>query len=103
MRKPDPTSPPIPTFSLEEKYPFILDYHHNHTNVPDKMIRERFSFLQQTAAELNAPPDDDTRFIVYFPSKAGLGNTLAAWGEALLLAMASKRHFRRARFSPPPP
>ena len=103
VRKPDPTSPPIPTFSLEEKYPFVLDYHHNHTNVPDKMIRERFSFLQQTAAELNAPPDDDTRFIVYFPSKAGLGNTLAAWGEALLLAMASKRHFRRARFSPPPP
>ena len=102
MRKADPTPPPIPTFSLEEKRPFVLDYHHNHTTVPDEMIDKRFSFLQQIAGELNSPPDDDTRFIVYFPSKAGLGNTIAAWGEALLLTMASKRHFRRARFLVPP-
>lgn len=91
----EPTVVPITTRSLEDMWPFVIDYHHNHTHVTDASIGKQYSFLHSLSMKQNrSPRTDSSKYIVFFPNKAGLGNTLSAWSEALLLAMYSQRFFQ---------
>ena len=90
---------PATTRSLDDVWPFVIDYHHNHTHVTDVGIRKQYEFLHTISTKLNrAPRTESSKYIVFYPSKAGLGNTLAAWSEALLLTMYSQRFFKRSSF-----
>ena len=81
--------------SLDDVWPFVIDYHHNHTHVTDVSIRKQYEFLHTISTKLNrAPRTESSKYIIFYPSKAGLGNTVAAWSEALLLSMYSQRFFK---------
>ena len=40
--------------------------------------------------------DDSTQYLFYWPFKAGIGNTLSALSEVMLLAMYTGRKFLRS-------
>ena len=53
----------------------------------------REAYLEQYAKE-QTETDDNNNYVVFYPLRAGLGNSLAAMVEALLVSMVTHRHFR---------
>lgn len=53
----------------------------------------REAYLMKFAKE-QTEVDDNNNYIVFYPLRAGLGNSLAAMVEALLISMVTHRHFR---------
>ena len=53
----------------------------------------RETYLMKFAKE-QTEVDDNNNYVVFYPLRAGLGNSLAAMVEALLISMVTHRHFR---------
>ena len=55
--------------------------------------KRREAYLEQFIKE-QTETDDNNNYVVFYPLRAGLGNSLAAMIEALLVSMVTHRHFR---------
>lgn len=59
--------------------------------------RLRKSFLQKwisTQEELRLHPTNSTRYVIFYPTYAGLGNTLAVLAEAIVISWVTNRRLR---------
>ena len=78
--------------SYEERWSWVEEYHRNHSKIDPSHLEKRHALLQEIT-QMYPAQESNNKYIVYSPTKAGLGNTLAAMSEALLLAIYSKRNF----------
>ena len=78
--------------NFEEQWPWVEEYHRNHSNISPSSLEKRHALLREIT-QMYPTQESDHKYVVYCPTKAGLGNTLAAMSEALLLAIYSKRNF----------
>ena len=78
--------------TYEEQWPWVEEYHRNHSKIPPSCVEKRHALLREIT-QMYPTQESDHKYVVYSPTKAGLGNTLAAMSEALLLAIYSKRNF----------
>ena len=84
----------IPYVQLEDRWNWTVSYHHSHSYVSDNRLSLRYSLLKRCRDEQESIGiDDNTKYILYWPFKAGIGNTLSAMSEVMLLAMYTGRKF----------
>ena len=94
-RKMEPSQPmtiSLPQYNYEERWPWVEEYHRNHSKISPSCLEKRHALLREIT-QMYPTQESDHKYVVYSPTKAGLGNTLAAMSEALLLAIYSKRNF----------
>ena len=96
-KKADTTKyPPVPVRPFEERWSQVVDYHRSHTYVSEKELELRYNLLLQWRdSQRNMTINEDTRYIVYWPPQAGIGNTISFLGCALLLSLYTNRKFLR--------
>ena len=93
--------PPVPVRPFEERWSEVVDYHRSHTAVSEKELELRYNLLLQWRdSQRNMTINEDTRYIVYWPPQAGIGNTISFLGCALLLSLYTNRKFLRTPWPP---
>ena len=92
MNLSQPMTVSLPQFTYEERWPWVEEYHRNHSKISPSSLEKRHALLREIT-QMYPTQDSEHKYVVYSPTKAGLGNTLAAMSEALLLAIYSKRNF----------
>ena len=78
--------------SYEGQWSWVEEYHRNHSKISPSCLEKRHALLREIT-QMYPTQESDHNYVVYSPTKAGLGNTLLAMSEALLLAIYSKRNF----------
>ena len=87
----------IPYVRLEDRWNWTVAYHHRHSFVSDNRLSLRYSLLKRCRdAQESIALDENTQYLFYWPFKAGIGNTLSALSEVMLLAMYTGRKFLRS-------
>lgn len=87
-----PSSYNLPDYNYEDRWSWVEDYHKNHSKISADRLEKRHALLREIASRYQTNREED-QYVVYTPTKAGLGNTMAAMSEALLLAIYTKRNF----------
>lgn len=82
------------TIPIEQRWDFVVHYHDQHSEIMEPDLGKRLQLLvsardNQTAME----SDDSAGTLIYYPRKAGLGNTVTALANVLFLSIASNRRF----------
>ena len=81
----------------------LLSDPNNHTDTEDyarslaEKDRRRKAFLQKwiaTQEELRLYPTNSTRYVIFYPTYSGIGNTLAVLAEAIVLSWITNRRLR---------
>ena len=87
----------IPYVKLEDRWNWTVSYHRRHSYVSDSRLSLRYALLKRCRdAQESIVMDDSTQYLFYWPFKAGIGNTLSALSEVMLLAMYTGRKFLRS-------
>lgn len=84
----------IEIIPFDKRWDFAVEYHKQHTELDDDELQKRYEFImacRQKQIEMENDPNAKT--IIYYPRKAGLGNTVSSLANILLLAMMSNRRF----------
>ena len=78
----------------------ITNRHRNKLNAYERHLLQmealRNEFLEQLKTRQQSPIDDDPSpngYVIYYPIKAGLGNSIQAIAEAVLVSILTGRHF----------
>lgn len=84
-------SPYVP---LEKRWDYVKNYHMHHSVVEESDLEKRFNLLIKSRDnQTQLEKDPSSKVLIYYPRKAGLGNTVTALADVLLLAIASNRRF----------
>ena len=85
---------PIQIIPLEDRWNYVINYHHSHSEIMDDELEKRYQLLinsrdNQTKME----GDSSAKNIIFYHRKAGLGNTITALADVFLLSLLSNRRF----------
>ena len=90
----DPLDSTVPFVPLEERWNATVAYHHSHSVVSDERLARRFELLKRCRdLQESMTINNETRYLFYWPYKAGIGNTLTAMSDVLLLSIYTGRKF----------
>lgn len=93
----DATDSTVPFVPLEERWNATVAYHHSHSVVSNERLSRRFELLKRCRDfQESMAINNETRYLFYWPYKAGIGNTLTAMSDVLLLSIYTGRKFMRA-------
>lgn len=83
-----------PYVPIEKRWDYVKNYHIHHSLVEESDLEKRLNLLIKSRDnQTRMGKDPSSKVLVYYPRTAGLGNTVTALADVLLLAIASNRRF----------